>query len=51
MTKPIIKLSKLDSMNGFKMNGFKINGINANANIGRSVSTARDVNVDGFDDI
>jgi hypothetical protein len=46
MAKPTIKLSNLNGTNGFK-----VNGIDANANIGRSVSSVGDVNGDGFDDI
>lgn len=39
----------LDSLNG--TNGFRINGIVAYDRIGRSVSSAGDVNGDGFDDL
>jgi VCBS repeat-containing protein len=39
----------LDSLNG--SNGFVINGINERDNSGRSVSSAGDINGDGFDDL
>ncbi len=40
---------ELSSLNG--TNGFVINGINANDILGHSVSSAGDINGDGFDDI
>jgi hypothetical protein len=46
MAERIIKLSNLDGTNGFK-----INGIDAFDRSGVSVSSAGDVNGDGFDDI
>ncbi|WP_445247709.1 Ig-like domain-containing protein [Microcoleus sp. OTE_8_concoct_300] len=39
----------LSTLNG--SNGFAINGIGANNNLGKSVSSAGDVNGDGFDDL
>ncbi|MBE8967629.1 FG-GAP repeat protein [Nostocales cyanobacterium LEGE 12452] len=39
----------LSSLNG--SNGFAINGINADDDLGRSVSSAGDINNDGFDDL
>ncbi|WP_339379206.1 hypothetical protein [aff. Roholtiella sp. LEGE 12411] len=39
----------VSSLNG--SNGFVINGINANDNLGNSVSSAGDINGDGFDDL
>ena len=39
----------LDTLDG--SNGFRLDGIDANDNSGFSVSTAGDVNGDGYDDI
>jgi hypothetical protein len=43
---PVLNLSDLDGSNGFVMNG-----IDADDRFGRSVSSAGDVNGDGFDDL
>ncbi|MHC5767539.1 MAG: hypothetical protein ACYTXI_18310 [Nostoc sp.] len=43
---PTLNLSNLNGANGFA-----INGINAGDNLGRSVSSAGDINGDGFDDL
>ncbi|MCC5602389.1 beta strand repeat-containing protein [Nostoc favosum] len=45
----LISAFNLSDLNG--SNGFVINGINANDNSGESVSSAGDINGDGFDDL